>query len=180
MRFSRTGLALCAAYAVIAVPLLVAGYTRVGDPKGAWVLKAIAVEPVFSLIQVLGLAEPLTAIFGLHNFPVFFLMNLLLVYAVGWLLGCAVARLNRRPKTRAMEDKKPTPTRWQQLERVVVWVGFGLLSLVFLFLAFVFGLALLGYDPVGAIAIALFFLSPIVAFVTLALAPSTRGGPHRV
>ena len=57
MRLSKAGLALSVTYAAIAVPLLVAGYIGVSDPKGEFVLKQLAVIPAILLVGVLKLGE---------------------------------------------------------------------------------------------------------------------------
>lgn len=87
IRWSRTGLVLCAVYGAFAIPSLIYGYGITGDFKGAYVLKQLAVFPA---VVIAGLVLPqfLTEIPDIiNNFFVFLFFSFMLIYGVGLIFG---------------------------------------------------------------------------------------------
>ena len=91
MQLNRAGLIFSGIYAALAA-LLFFVYFTTQDTKGAFVAGQIAVIPGVMLLSSLGLDQWIWAHPWINNYPVFFLLSLLLCYLIGWACSC-VARL---------------------------------------------------------------------------------------
>lgn len=94
MTWSRAGLVSCAVYAAAAGVLQIAGRLFADDPKGSYVLNQLSVLPGLYAMAGTGLAEATLDIAWLNSIPAYFLVSLLVAYAVGWGLQ-RVAMLRR-------------------------------------------------------------------------------------
>ena len=85
MRLSKLGLVLSGVYVALAAILFLYGYSLI-DNKSRYVFMQLSVWPVIGLMHVIGLDSVLHSGW-INNFPMMFVLNLALVYGIGWALG---------------------------------------------------------------------------------------------
>jgi len=91
MKLNRGGLILSAIYAAISIPLILLAYTN-PDFKGGYILAQLANAPAAMLFTYLGLIPFVMRHPWFNNIPVFFLINLVLCYLIGWICSRVARR----------------------------------------------------------------------------------------
>jgi hypothetical protein len=80
---NRGGLILCGIYSAIALPLFAVSYLS-SDIKAQLFWKQLAMAPAMILTTIFGAENAIVALPWLNSVPCFFLLNLLMMYPIGW------------------------------------------------------------------------------------------------
>jgi hypothetical protein len=80
---SRGGLILCGIYSAIALPLIAVSYLS-SNFKAQVFWHQLAIAPAMILTTIFGLENAVKAQPRLSTMPSFFLLNLLMMYLIGW------------------------------------------------------------------------------------------------
>jgi hypothetical protein len=86
MKLNRSGLILCSVYVAFSALLFLVMYSS-QDTKSVYVAGQIAVLPAILLFSALGLEHWVIVHPWADNFPVHFIISLVLCYLLGWVLS---------------------------------------------------------------------------------------------
>lgn len=87
MRMSRSGIALCAAYALLSAAIWICAFIFTGDAKGGFVFVQLPVVFVHAAYMKLGLLDYFRSLPDFVGWVFLFLPMFLVLYCIGWALG---------------------------------------------------------------------------------------------